>query len=130
MAKAEVFGDEELIAKLRRLRSFEVLRKPMRSSLLLIADRMSQYPRRKRGVRRSNKLKRGWKRAKLSVRASFRGIQGKITNKVFYAPWIQGQGRQFDSNKQLWPTETEIVLKSRADIERLHKRAIDEVLED
>lgn len=127
MANIEIRGIAELRRKLGDMKAFEALRDPMQRSVLRLQRDMAHYPPPLPAQRyvRTGTLGRGWTTQVDQVAG---GLEGRVGNRVDYAPRVQGYGLQEALFAGRWQTDQDVLERNREAIVRDFEKAIDDVL--
>ena len=150
-----VEGIDKLFAKLGKLEGVNHLRAPMDAALTVLETYMEYYPpalggiqgtavspvrfttkggksvsfmaASYRGYKRTGKLGQRWANGK-RVSTSANGIEGKLTNNLKYAPYVQSAALQAKVHQGRWRTDEMAVNKHRGWIVQAFNDAIAEAL--
>ena len=121
MATVTIKGIEELQKKLGKVATVKVLRPPMHASLLFAQKAAATYPPaipgskyiRGRGFEggkaTSEKLNQQWTAPRPKIVRKGTGLQGSISNKASYAPYVQDRSLQASVHRGRWQTIQDIV---------------------
>jgi len=107
-----VTGDEEIAARLARLRNAEQeLRTPMQRSVEKLRAELALYPPPPEGstYRRTGTLGRRWL-------TSISGLVGKAYNTTVYAPYVQDEEQQAGVHRGRWQTVQSVGRKLQEEI--------------
>ena len=119
----EIRGVDALLAKLGKAQATNVLRPPMQRAVLRIQRDMQEYPQQRAGSRyvrgrgmanaqgvvehrTSQQLGKRWI---TKVAQSGQYLEGKVGNKVTYAPFVQSNKFQARVHRGRWQTDTQVV---------------------
>jgi hypothetical protein len=123
--RVTIAGVEVVNARLSRLQGMRWAVRPMRRSVLLLQNRMAQYPPQRPGSRyvRTGTLGRSWT---TQVQESSERVVGIVGNKVEYAPWVQSQRFQAAIHRGRWRTDEQVAEQSREEIGELFRQGVEE----
>ena len=108
MVEIEIRGTDALIAKLGKVQATNVLRDPMQRAVLRIQRDMQEYPPQRVGstYRRTGTLGRLWT---TRVQQNSGYLEGKVGNRVKYAPFVQSRQFQARIHRGRWQTDERVV---------------------
>lgn len=108
MVEVEIRGVDALIAKLGKVQGTNVLRPPMQRAVLRIQRDMQEYPIQRVGstYRRTGTLGRLWT---TRIQQSGQYMEGKVGNRVKYAPFVQSRQFQARVHRGRWQTDERVV---------------------
>ena len=108
MVEVSIQGTDALIAKLGKVGATNVLRPPMQRAVLRIQRDMQEYPIQRVGstYRRTGTLGRLWT---TRIQQSGQYMEGKVGNRVKYAPFVQSRQFQARVHRGRWQTDERVV---------------------
>lgn len=123
----EISGVDALIAKLGKVQGTNVLRPPMQRAVLRIQRDMQEYPTQRIGstYRRTGTLGRLWT---IRIQQSGQYLEGKVGNRVKYAPFVQSRQFQSRVHRGRWQTDERVVNLNARTIVRDFEATIAEAL--
>ena len=127
MVEIEIRGTDALIAKLGKVQATNVLRDPMQRAVLRIQRDMQEYPTQRVGstYRRTGTLGRLWT---TRVQQNSGYLEGKVGNRVKYAPFVQSRQFQARIHRGRWQTDERVVNLNARTIVRDFEATIERVL--
>lgn len=124
MVEIEIEGITELFKKFDELTGIGFLRNPMKESMFILQDYISNYPPKQRSTnfyKRTGTLGRSWTTIVNDI--SF-GLEGKVGTKLGYAPFVQSSIFQARWNKNWWQTDQSAIEKKQELIISIFTNAI------
>ena len=127
MVEIEIRGTDALIAKLGKVQATNVLRDPMQRAVLRIQRDMQEYPTQRVGstYRRTGTLGRLWT---TRVQQNSGYLEGKVGNRVKYAPFVQSRQFQARIHRGRWQTDERVVNLNARTIVRDFEATIERAL--
>ena len=127
MVEIEIRGTDALIAKLGKVQATNALRDPMQRAVLRIQRDMQEYPTQRVGstYRRTGTLGRLWT---TRVQQNSGYLEGKVGNRVKYAPFVQSRQFQARIHRGRWQTDERVVNLNARTIVRDFEATIERVL--